>query len=427
MFKQKYYFISFLFLLTIFSCRKSEKIDIMGELQNIKGVTVRKIDADTSFNAYYEMYFTQAVDHNKPDGATFRQRVLLGFKSVDKPVVVELQGYNIWTPKAGELCKLINTNQLSIEHRFFKDSSLDSIPYAYLNIKQAAADQHKIIQSLKSIFKNKWISTGISKGGQTTIYHRYFYPKDVDYSVAYVAPMNLEREDKRIHTHLNSVGSDVCRKKIKDFQISLFKHKAQILPLLEDYCREKKLSFSISNEKLLDLVILEYPFSFWQWGHEKEIIPHINSSNKDLFYSLISVSSPSFFSKEGIQKEQAFFYQALTEIGMYSYEVAPFSEYLSYKKDLTFDFSVPKNVNHTFNKESMLKVNHWLQTEAKNMMFIGGQYDPWNATSVDLKGNTNCVKFTNPQGSHTTRIHSFPKNIQAEIISILEKSLDIKI
>ena len=46
---------------------------------------------------------------------------------------------------------------------------------------------------------------GISKGGQTTIFHRYFYPADVDISVPYVAPLNLEYVDPRLDKFLNRV------------------------------------------------------------------------------------------------------------------------------------------------------------------------------------------------------------------------------
>lgn len=410
-----------------FSCNIDKTQNLLPKLSEIPGVTVHLIDADTSFTSYYEMYFSQPVDHNNPDGRKFKQRVLLGLRSVDRPMVVELQGYNIWTPKAGELSRLLNANQLTIEHRFFKDSNLDSIPYKYLNIEQAAADQHKVIQSLKSLFKNKWISTGISKGGQTTIYHRYFYPNDVDISVPYVAPMNLAREDSRIHNHLNTIGTDECRAKIKEFQFSLFEKRKELLPLLKKYCEEKKLSFPITYEKLLDIDILEYPFSFWQWGHQQNNIPNKNASLNDLFNHLVSVSSPSFFSNEGIEKEQAFFYQALTEIGLYSYQIADFTDYISYKEDLTFDFTLPANVSHEFNGEAMIKVNNWLQTDAQKIMFIGGEYDTWNSTSVNLKGNNKCVKFTNPKGCHSTRIHSFPEDMKKDIIAVLEKWLEMKI
>ncbi len=405
---------------------QSKAPNLYSQLSELPEVTIEKIEGDTTFTEYYEMWFTQPIDHENPKLGSFKQRVLLGHHDLSKPMVVEIQGYNIWTEKAGELSKLIDANQLTIEHRYFKQSRPDSLLWDKLTIKQAAADQHAVIQALKKIYKNKWISTGISKGGQTTIYHRYFYPNDVDISVPYVAPMNLSREDKRIHEHLTTVGTEESRKKVNDFQVACFEKKADLIPLLENLAIEKNWEFSMGIEGALDMNILEYSFAFWQWGNTNLTdIPNSNANAEELFKHLTKTSPFTFFEAKDIITQQPFFYQALTEIGMYSYEVAPFSKYISYDKDLTFDFTLPWGVNGNFNSTSMQAVNKWLQTDAEKMLFIYGEYDTWSATQVDLKDNSKCKKFINPEGAHRTRIHSFPPKMQEEIIKTLETWLAI--
>lgn len=417
--------ITFIWLAT--ACQTKTK-DLLTQLKALPNVSVEKIVGDTTFTEYYEMWFTQPIDHENPELGTFKQRVLLGHRDLSKPMVVEIQGYNIWTEKAGELSKLMDANQLTIEHRYFNHSRPDSLDWKYLNIKQAAADQHTVIQSLKKIYTNKWISTGISKGGQTTIYHRYFYPNDVDVSVPYVAPMNLEREDKRIYKHLATVGSEEARSKVRNFQIACFKNRKQLLPLLKDYAKKKKYNFKMGVEKALDLNILEYSFAFWQWGNTTiDKIPKSNASASDLFAHLAKASPFNFFDSKKIKQQQPFFYQALTELGMYSYEVAPFKKYINYDKDLTFDFTLPEGADGTFNPKSMLAVNQWLQTKAEKMLFIYGEYDTWSATQVDLKDNTKCQKFIHPTGSHGTRIKSFTPEMQTKIVQTLETWLNIDI
>ncbi|WP_321306814.1 S28 family serine protease [Marinifilum fragile] len=419
---------SLLFVLSIGLAACTQPLTLEEKLNQIPNVTVQKITGDTTYAEYYELYFTQPLDHENPEVGTFKQRVLLGHHATDKPMVVEIQGYNIWTEKAGELSKLLNANQLTIEHRYFKNSMPDSLDWKYLNIKQAAADQHKVIQALKKIYKNKWITTGISKGGQTTIYHRFFYPNDVDVSVPYVAPQNLAREDKRIHKHLTTVGSKECRDKIYQFQLACFKNKKELLPLAKTHAEEKEYSFSMGLEKALDLSILEYSFAFWQWGGTKcEDIPSSESESSVLFNHLVRVSGMDFFDQISLKPSLAFYHQALTEIGMYSYEVEPFKPYISYEKDLTFDHVFPNEPIRKFNPESMIKVNKWLQTDAEKMLFIYGEWDTWSATAVDLKNNTKCKKFVNPEGSHGTRIRNFPAEIKTEIIKTLEEWLEMPI
>ncbi|MCT4615227.1 MAG: peptidase [Marinifilaceae bacterium] len=412
-----------IFSLFVISC--TTKINnLEEELGKIENLRFKKIKGDTTFNEYYELYFTQKIDHNNPKSKTFEQRVLLGHHNFDKPMVVELQGYEIWTEKAGELSKILKANQLTIEHRFFKNSMPDSLDWSKLNIKQAAADQHIIIQALKKIYKTKWISTGISKGGQTTIFHRYFYPKDVDISVPYVAPLNLKREDPRIHEHLNSVADSDSRNRILAFQKLCFQKKEKLMPFFKEYANQKQYSFLMGYEKAFDLTVLEYSFAFWQWGNYRpDDIPTKDEALNKIFKHLVAVSGPSFFDDKSNKPHWAFFHQALTEIGMYDYDITPFKKYLAYDKNLTFDHVFMGKEKRVFNGENMNKINKWLQTDAYNMLFIYGEYDTWSATSVQLNGNTKCKKFVNPKGSHATRIRNFKEETQTEIISTLESWL----
>ena len=55
----------------------------------------------------------------------------------------------------------------------------DSLDYQYLNFEQVAQDYHHIRQLFDNIYNGKWASSGISKGGTTTIFYKYFYPNDV--------------------------------------------------------------------------------------------------------------------------------------------------------------------------------------------------------------------------------------------------------
>ncbi|MFB1479207.1 hypothetical protein [Corallococcus sp. RDP092CA] len=71
---------------------------------------------------------------------------------------------------------LVEGNQLLVEHRCFNNSTPQPTDWRLLNIEQAAADHHRIVQAFKPLFPGKWIS----KGGMTSLYHRAFFPRDVD-------------------------------------------------------------------------------------------------------------------------------------------------------------------------------------------------------------------------------------------------------
>ncbi len=437
-------FLNFIFLLFLTFTAWTQS-HILEKLQSIKEISdIKKMDIAT-FDEYYEFWYEQPIDHNNPSLGTFKQRVLLGHKEKPKaPVIVEIQGYNIWTPEAGELANLLEGHQLTIEHRFFNNSvPKDGIPWDYLTIKQAATDQHEIIQSLKQNLypDSKWVTTGISKGGQTTIFHRYFYPEDVDISVPYVAPLNLEYVDPRIEKFLEKAGSNKggigkfffgsdnrkdCRWSIRDFQLLCFKNIDRLVPLVQEYAEDKGYTFNQVGgiKRAVQLMILEYPFSFWQWGHNCSNIPEEEDDIEIVFNNLLEVSSPTFFEDKNIQQQLPFFYAALTEIGMYDYKVKPFRKYLDDKENITFTFTIPEGIQlKPFNDKQMKDIAHWLQTDADKMLFIYGGMDPWGSTAVDLKDNNKCRKYVRGDMHHGCRIRHFEGATREDIITTLKEWL----
>jgi len=400
--------------------------ELQKKLEKIPGVVSVKEMKVKPYSEYYEIYFKQNIDYKDVSKGTFNQRVLLGHTGYENPMIVEIQGYNIWTPRQGELSKIFNGNQLTIEHRFFKDSKpKGGIPWRDLTVRNAAEDQHVVIQAIKNIYSNdKWISTGISKGGQTTIIHRYFYPDDVDVSVPYVAPHNLAREDPRIHKFLNTVGTKECRDKILAFQKICFENIDKMMPLMDEYCESKKYTFKDvgGKKRALEMTILEYSFAYWQWGSAREkYIPTSNNNIRRLFNHLVRYGDPGFFEDASIEFQRPYFWAAMTEMGIYDYDITPFRKYLKDTENVTFKHTMPKGLENTpFNGSTMKKIYDWLQTDASKMLFIYGGLDTWGSTGVELGNNIKCIKYVMPTGHHGTRIRSFDDKTKTEIISRLK-------
>ena len=136
------------------------------------------------------MTFDQPADHGHPEGVHFQQRLTLLHRDVAAPMIIFNSGYDLDpNPSRSEPTRFVNGNQLSCEHRYFAASRPDPTDWTLLDIEQAAADQHRVIQAFKTIYGGRWLSTGASKGGMTSIFHRRFYLYDVDGTVAYVAPI----------------------------------------------------------------------------------------------------------------------------------------------------------------------------------------------------------------------------------------------
>ena len=160
----------------------------------------------------YQLTVKQPLDHNDTTHGFFFQQVRLVHKDFSKPMVMETEGY-AGRAQGNELEKILDCNDLNIEFRYFNKSKPDSLQWQYLTYEQATADLHHINQLFRTLYHSKWISTGISRGAETTLIYKYFYPDDVDASVPYVAPMPNDIEDKRIYSFLDTAGGSACVKK----------------------------------------------------------------------------------------------------------------------------------------------------------------------------------------------------------------------
>lgn len=158
-----------------------------------------------------------------------------------------------------------------VEYRYFLESTPEPKDWQYLTAENSADDLHAITTAFKNIYPGKWIATGISKGGQTTLLYRTFYPDDVDISVPYVAPLCYGVEDGRHEPFLHKVSTPENRKKIEDFQLEALKRKATLLPRFEKYCTEKNYSFRAPIEEIYDYSVLEYSFCFVAVGYSYQL------------------------------------------------------------------------------------------------------------------------------------------------------------
>ena len=421
--------LAFVSLLFIYSTAYSQpETALFKKLKSLKEITqITPIKHDTTCSESYELMISQPLDHNNPDGVKFNQKVYISHSNYPDPVVFVTEGYAANGNRPYELTRMLNANQIVIEHRYFGKSVPEKMDWKYLNIKQAAADHHSIAMLFKKIYTGKWVSTGISKGGQTTLYFKRFYPSDVDAAVPYVAPVNLAAEDPRIYMFLNSVGTEECREKIKQFQRNFLMKRDEIKKILMADAEKSKIHFAWDYDFVIDYMTLEYSFAFWQWGNKCEDIPGPDTPAEKLYEYMKKANSLYFFTERAMKDFGPFYVQAYSEIGYYGYDMEPFKDLLIEFKDGSNVMLVPKDARVNFDCSVMNDINNWLQNYGSNILYIYGGTDAWSSTSIQLIGKTNAVKMVKRGGSHGTRISSFDGDQKEKIYSTLENWLGLKI
>lgn len=399
------------------------------ELFDLPEVSFTKVSKPEDPFLKYMLKIKQPLDHQNPSKGYFYQRVQFTHHGFDRPTIMQTQGYELYLGK-NELEIMLDANHLNIEHRFYGESKQDSLQWKYLTLEQATDDLHHINQLFKQLYKNKWISTGISKGGQTTIFYKYFYPNDVDLSVPYVAPFNQSIEDKRIYRFLDSVGSPECRKKIMDLQILLLQNEDKVLEKLKWYAQGAGMTFKYldnSLAKAFELAVLEFPFSFWQWGSICEEIPQNQTLDSSLNY-LLKVSSIEFLSDASMKKLGPHYYQAATQMGYYGYNIEPLKKYIKqFTSNPLASFSPKEAGPVKYNNDLNLKVNTFLKEKGNNFIYIYGGFDTWSADRVTPSANVNSKAYIVPGKDHgKARVKYMETDMKADFCKKVEEIIGIK-
>ena len=419
-------------LLCLLSLSAVAQTTLQEKLKTISLITEIKPLESKEFAEKYVTYFTQPLDHDRPELGSFRQRVIISHIGFDRPTVIVTEGYGAGyalSPRyREELSKMFNTNMVFVEYRYFLESTPNPRDWQYLTAESSADDLHAVFEAFKKIYPGKWISTGISKGGQTTMLYRTFYPDDVDISVPYVGPLCYGVEDGRHEPFLRQVGTAEERKKIEDFQLEVLKRKGTLLPRFEKHCTEKGYEFFGSVEEIYDYSVLEYSFALWQWGTPVSTIPACDADDDAIYKHFMAISEPSYFAKGG--GNESFFVQAARELGYYGYDIRPFKKYLPIKSSKGYlkKLMLPEDAKHIkFDKTLSKKITKFLKKSDPKMVFIYGEIDPWSAAApmwLDTSKKKNMHMFVQPRGSHRARINTLPEEMKQEAIRIIKEWLE---
>jgi len=409
---------------------QTDEAAVDSSLRTLKDVTIiSKLVKYQPYSIEYQLAIRQPLDHNDTTKGFFFQQLRLAHIDFSRPMVMETEGYAGRDP-ANEIQKILGANDMDIEFRYFNKSRPDSLQWQYLTFEQATADLHHINQVFRTLYHSKWISTGISRGGETTLIYSYFYPNDVDASIPYVAPMPNDVEDKRIYAFLDTAGGPAYVNKIRRVQLFLFQHEKEAIQKIP--AAEKSLHYSFVGGvgQAFEYTVLEYPFSFWQISMltEKDIPTNNNLDSILKHIYKIFGNYISTFSDE----ENEFFiphYYMVYQMGYYKYNIKPFANYLHYLKgsNPTAAILPPDIPRKNYEPEFGKKINDWLSKSGNNILYIYGGRDTWTACAADFTNAVNAKRFVIPGANHYfARVRNMPASMQQDFGDALEAMTGLK-
>lgn len=382
---------------------------LLDQLNALPGVTAVEEPTDLALYSYFILRFEQPVDHADPDGPKFQQRVSLLHRDQAAPMVALTSGYwDYYGDYEYELTRILSASQISIEHRYFGESRPDPADWSKLTIEQMAADQHRIIAALRTIYPGAFVTTGGSKGGMTAVYHRRFYPDDVDGTVPYVAPLSFGAPDARYAAFVDTLGPDACRQQVRAIATELLANRrAAIEQRAQAQAASRMLAYTrIPLAPAVESSIGSLEWAFWQYvGVDGcDGLPLTTASDDDLFDFLDAISPIADNSDDSIAQFDAYFHQAYHQLGYPDVGAAYLEPYFMFD-DAAYDGALPAPKPTYDGGAAMRDIDEFVRTQGDRFLFVYGQWDPWTGGPFSLGDATDSLLLVQPEGTHGSRIN----------------------
>ncbi|PRX97205.1 S28 family serine protease [Allonocardiopsis opalescens] len=392
--------------------------ELAAAFEALPGLTVVSAEpAPGGAHIFLTLSFTQRVDHTDPSAGTFEQRLTVLHRGFDRPTVLHTTGYGlVERPFRDEPTVMLDGNQVHTEQRFFSPSRPDPADWSDLDIWQAATDHHRIVAAIDDLYEGAWISTGASKGGMTSVYHRRFYPGDVDGTVAYVAPNDVhDRHDAAYLDFFETVGTDpACQESLAALQHEALERRGELLERYEAAAAAEGWTFTQtlgSADRALEMLILDTPWAFWQYQEESACaaVPAADASTDEIYAFLDEISGFAFYTDQGTIPYIPYYYQAGTQLGSPSVPTGHVEELLRYPGLFGPRSYVPREIPMRFDHRAMPDIDRWVRTQGSELLFVNGEFDPWAAEPFRLGHRTrDSLSLEVPRGNHGADIAQLP-------------------
>jgi hypothetical protein len=398
-------------------------------LQNTAGVSNLKEEACgkyvTGSARCFLFSFQQATDHKNP-AATFAQRVRLIHRGCGEGMTIEDSGYeDAGIYYESEPSLLFGTNTVSLEHRFQGRSRPkgDDI-WPSLTIENGAGDLHELIRALRPTYPQRWVSTGASKGGITAVYHRFFYPKDVDGTIGYVAPASRARADSRYQERLMSMAfPEACASKVRAFQVNTLsvRREALVSMLISQYgVTADEAAFALES------YAASFDWAFWQYEFDCQLVPseqEPDSAYFEVFRKQIDAGQQSGgdpmeqqLSSAALSYEWSWQQGFALQTGAHVLPLLKTEAGTRRGIEETWLSAFPDKPLPAYDGSLTESVRAWVSTKAEHMILVYGEQDPWSGGALDAPQQASSVRYFAPNRGHGAEILSLVASDAAEAL-----------
>ncbi|MEU2557816.1 S28 family serine protease [Streptomyces longispororuber] len=408
--------------------------DIRARLEKIPGLKVVSV-TDKEGYPFYTLTYRQPVDHKRPHGASFTQRLTLWHKATTRPTVLYTTGYGLSSGTTA-LTKLLDANQVSVEHRYFLESRPQGAAgddWTKMTVQQEAADEHRITRALRAVERGKWLGTGASKGGMTATYHERFYPKDLDAVVAFVAPNDADnKDDSGYERFFRTVGTKECRAALNAVQREMLARRATLLPKFEADAEANGHTFEETlgtTDRAYEFAVLDQVWNFWQsdTADNCATVPDAKKATDDELYGWSKKHGLSVYADEelGTNGSGPYYRQAATQLGWADLKFDHLKGVRHHPGLYQPNSVLPAAMRGSYENRTIAGVDRWVRTRGQRMMFIYGENDPWSAERF-TPSHRDSYRYVVPGANHGASIAKLPEPQQSRVVATVKRWAGLK-
>jgi len=200
---------------------------------------------------------------------------------------------------------------------------------------------------------------------------------------------------------------------------------------LKWFAKGQSLDFNyLTFDQAFEYAVLEYPFSFWQWGSDCQKIPSKTAELDTLIQHFVDVVGLEFYSDKSMEAFGSHYYQSGTEMGYYGFEIDEYKHLIKHldKNENPTAIFMPEGTKIDFDATLTNKVFKWTQNNSEEFIYINGALDTWSATAVPEKKGSESLWFFMADKHHANaRINNLEEDNKNKLISKLNKWLELDI
>lgn len=406
-----------------------EALETMDEVVKIDDDHPEEFDKD--FKEVYKLAFRQPLDHANPD-QTFEQLVVIKFCGFDRPTILVTLGYywRDWKGNSGEaLTSNLDANVVMVEHRNYGKSKADDPQWAYQTSWQASTDLHAVYSALKPVLRGKWMSTGVSKDGETSVDYCYYYPKDMDLCTAFCSPFLTSLYDLRCGKYmLEQSGTEEerqtmkagIRRYLKDGEQGLYK-------IFCDSVTKRQQPVPSFSEYVYNVFEAYFSaFSYYRGENRDKMMPHANDAVDVLFkkwYDLLeSNRDPTLYTYiVDCYKEQGFYVNDYEQFG----DLLDGTSFDKTKVNLDYLEEKDRWIESTYDNSQRLRLlNEFLPQTTTPTLLVYSKDDPWTGARPEHINPVTTKMIINPNGIHLDNLNTvenYTLELAQEIMSYIRR------